>query len=105
MYLGWLIAAFLPTPWQWASGDRRWASPVADCYAVYALLNVVVYMTIHPLPKHQREVMFAVVYETIAERTLLRGLTLDEQVFFLDALESVGSQAKRSGGFGAFREF
>jgi hypothetical protein len=45
---------------------RRYASVMADCYAVYVLLNVAIYATVHPLPNTSAEVIFAVVYETIA---------------------------------------
>jgi hypothetical protein len=53
MFVGWLVAAFLLTLAIGGWRMRRYASPMADCYAVYVLLNVVIYTTIHLLPKTQ----------------------------------------------------
>jgi hypothetical protein len=66
MFVGWLVAAFLLTLAIGVWRMRRYASPMADCYAVYVLLNVVIHTIIHLLPKTQAEVTFTVVYETVA---------------------------------------
>ena len=66
MFIGWLVAAFLLTLAIGIWRRRRYASTLADCYAVYVLLNIVIYTAVHPLPQAQAEVMFALVYEIIA---------------------------------------
>jgi len=66
MYVGWLVAAFLLALAVGVWRMRRYASLMANCYAVYVLLNIVIYTAIHPPPKTQADLMFAVAYETIA---------------------------------------
>jgi hypothetical protein len=66
MFLGWLVAVFLLTLAIGVWRMRRYASLMANCYAIYVLLNIVIFTAIHPLPKTHAELMFAVVYETIA---------------------------------------
>ena len=66
MYLGWLVAAFLVALAVGIWRRRRYASLMANCYAVYVLLNIAIYTAIHPTPKTQADVVFAVAYETIA---------------------------------------
>jgi len=66
MYMGWLVAAFLLALAIGVWRMRRYASLMADCYAVYVLLNVEIFTAIHPLPKTHAELMFALVYDIIA---------------------------------------
>jgi hypothetical protein len=66
MSIGWLVAAFLLALAIGVWRMRRYASLMAECYAVYVLLDVVIFTAIHPLPKTHAELMFAVMYETIA---------------------------------------
>jgi hypothetical protein len=39
---------------------------MANCYAFYVLLNVVIFTAIHPRPETHADLMFALVYEIIA---------------------------------------
>jgi hypothetical protein len=66
MYLGWLVAAYLFTLAIGVWRMRRYASLMANCYAVYVLLNMVIFTAIHPLPKTHAELVFAVAYEILA---------------------------------------
>jgi hypothetical protein len=66
MYVGWLVAAFLLILAIGILRMRRYASVMANCYAAYVLLNIVIYAAIHPLPRTHAEMTFALVYEIIA---------------------------------------
>jgi hypothetical protein len=66
MYVGWLVASFLLTLAIGVWRMRRYASLMANCYAFYVLLNVVIFTAIHPRPETHADLMFALVYEIIA---------------------------------------
>jgi hypothetical protein len=66
MYAGWLVAAFLLTLAIAVWRMRRYASLMANCYALYVLLNVVIFTAIHPRPETHADLMFALVYEIVA---------------------------------------
>jgi hypothetical protein len=66
MYVGWLVAAFLLVLAIGVWRMRRYASLMAECYAVYVLLNIVIFTATHPLPQTRADLVFAVAYAIIA---------------------------------------
>ena len=66
MFVGWLVGTFLLILAIGIWRMRRYAAVMANCYAAYVLANIVIYTAIHPLPQTRADLVFAVVYETVA---------------------------------------
>jgi hypothetical protein len=65
-YVGWFVAIFLLAYALGIWRMRSYALAMGYAYAVYVLLNIVIFTVSHPAPKTQSEIVFGIVYSALA---------------------------------------